>query len=108
MLLIPNITNDWTKSRFFYLHICEISKVVCMKVLSGECCTKPACTIITSVCWSHRIASGFAGVLHDKSFLVNNIADFRDVVQVKNQDYFQLLVVFGISIISYSFVFEMW
>ena len=27
------------------------------------------CTVITSPCWSHRIATSFAGVLHDWDFL---------------------------------------
>ena len=42
MLLIPNATNDWKKSRLFYPHIQEINKVVNKKPgLSGICCMKP-------------------------------------------------------------------
>ena len=61
MLLIQNATPNWTKSTFFYLHIQEIIKVVCKKILSGLCCMKPSHTFITSACWSHRIAPSFVG-----------------------------------------------
>ena len=34
----------------------------------------------------HRIASSFTGVLHAKSFLVNNFADFPDIVRGKKKN----------------------
>ena len=66
---------------FFYPHIWEISKFVYKK---NRYMLYETRTLKTSARWSHRIASSFAWVSHDSSsFLVNNFADFPDVVQVK-------------------------
>ena len=59
MLLFPNATNDWTKSRFFTRTSGKSEKLFTWKILSGASCMKPACPIITSICWSHRMTSSF-------------------------------------------------
>ena len=78
---------------FFTLHIWEISKLFYAKILHGVCCMKPSHAFITSVCWSHRIASIFS--IAWESFLVNNFANFLDVVGIKkNQDFIWSMVAF--------------
>ena len=72
------------------------AKLFTRKLLPGVYIKEPARAIKVSVCWSHRIVSGFAGVLHYRVF--------SDVVRVKkkNQDSFKsLTVAFEISHISY-------
>ena len=44
----------------------------------------------------------FCGYIAGHRFLINNFADFSNVVQVKNQDFVQSLVAFGISNTPYS------
>ena len=65
---------------FFYTHVQEISKVVYKKTLSGICSMKPEHNkrmMIAEDC------AKFYGCIAWQSFLVNNFADFPDVVRVK-------------------------
>ena len=56
------------------------AKLFARKLLSSVCCMKSARAIIKFVCWSHKIASSIAGVLHDRVFLY---ATLLNVVWVK-------------------------
>ena len=86
---------DWTKSRFFYLHIQEIS--VFKKTLSGVCCMKPIYNMhmLISPCSQNCIK--FCRRIAWQRFLVNNFADFTHVI--KEQEFFQSFMAFGIIII---------
>ena len=87
---------------FFYLHIRKISKVVYKKTLPDVCCIKThhACIhkermLIAQDCIKFR------GHIAWQSFLVNNFADFPDLVRSKSQDFVPSLVVFPYSNICY-------
>ena len=83
MLLIPNATKDWGKSRFFYPHIQELSKVVYKKTLvrcmlyETRLCNYNKHMLIAQDCVKFR------GRIAWQSFLVNNFTEIPDVVQVK-------------------------
>ena len=71
MLLIQSTTNDWTILFSFFLSF-FFTRNLCQH---------------TGLCQVSR-APG-AGVLHDRKLLVNNFADFPDVVRVKKKSRFR-------------------
>ena len=95
MLLIPNATNNLTKSIFFHLHIQEISKVDDKKTLDRhmlyETCTHiyNKHMLIAQDCFKFWICIAW-------QFPLNSFANFSDVVQVKKSPFRS--VVGGVSI----------
>ena len=81
LLLIPNATNDWRKSWDFFTHITQgkSAKLFTTKVLS--CNTPMKLDVI--LCDQHAFVinarADFIQHMPDKSFLVNNFADFLNV-----------------------------
>ena len=61
--------STWRNLDSFYPRIRKNQQNCLQKTLSGVCCMKSVHAFITSTCWSHRIASSFAGILHDRVFL---------------------------------------
>ena len=101
MLLIPSVTNDWAKSRFFYPHIQEINKVVTRKLLSGICCMKQAHAIITSSSWCTGLSQVSQAYCMVK-FSCKQLYWFPGCnAGTQNQDFVQSLVAFEISNIFY-------
>ena len=104
MLLIPYTTNDWTKSKCFYLHIREISKANVSKntfarriLYEIQAHNYNKRMLIAQDCVKFRV-----GIVW-RSFLANNSTDFADEVQVKKKVKisFSRWWSFGISNISY-------